>query len=1184
MKKILMGILYPHKKLQKALKVMRLTCFFVLLLCLQVHAEVYSQATRLSLELSNVSIEEVFSEIEKQSDFAFTYNIRDIETINNITIDIHDALIHDVMNKCLENTLYSYEVIDKHVILVKKKLSTIKDNLETITGVVKDDHGCPLPGVSVSIKGKITCGVSTDIDGKFSIKVTKGDILVFSFIGMKTLEVKIKERKEINVVLKEDKKSLNEVVVTGYQTIEKRKLSSSVVTLGANKLKGAVVSVDNMLQGKIAGLSVLNPTSTVGAAPRIRIRGISSISGNREPLWVVDGVILDDPVPLSSTELNSLDNINLIGNAISSINPEDIQRIDVLKDASATAIYGVKAANGVIVVTTKSGELGKPKVSYSSTYTINERPTYGLLNRMNSKERIEVSREAQAKGLTYEYMSSPVAYEGLLLDFQKKKITYDEFIMGVNRLETENTDWFDLIYRTAFSQKHNVSVSGGDKRTKYYFSGSYTNSEGNFINNDLDQYNGLLKIKSKLTKRLNVGIQLNVSSNEKVYQHSNINPFQYAYKTSRALAAYNPDGTYAYYNKSQGNGVSLYYNIMNELDNSERTIGTDNMSFISDFDFKILKSLSLAGLVSVNKTTTSQKEWFNDKTYSASLLRAHNLTDPMNAETYEYTTSLPYGGIIDNEITQQLATTGRANLIFNKCFNEKHVISSTVGMEIRSVKYTGIYSKEYGYLPERGETFAEVNGNKFQLHRKTIMKNKDVITNRLNNLMSFYGTFTYDYDDRYIVNFNIRADGSNKFGQDESTKFLPVWSVSGRWNIHNEKILDTSSWLNQLSVRASYGIQGNISPEQSPNLIVNFGGISYSTGHKYLTLKTLPNPNLTWEKTISYNTAVDFSILDNRISGSVDLYKKRGENMLVYKDVAPSTGALSAVLNAGTIENRGFDIALNIIPIKTRDITWSISINGGKNENEIIDAGVTNYTYRDYINGTAIIPGKSLNSFYSYRFDKLDEDGLPTFKGLEEVEGDTKESVYKKALSYSGKRIADIEGGFSTNLKYKRLSLGAVFFYSLGKTLRLNDLYSSTGQKLPNPQQNMSSEFVNRWRKPGDEKYTNIPRLSNDELLLKDDNRNIEIAENKWEMYNKSDARLASGDFLSLQNITLQYMLDESLCKKLHFSNISLRATVTELYCWKDKKLGNLNPMQPSLYSGAAPPTRSFVLGLNLTF
>jgi len=1221
-KKLVCG--YPFRKNHsKWLMTMRLCLFFMLGLMFQVSAEVTAQNALVSVNMKDASLVELLIEFQKKTDLVYFYSVEDVEGITLSEVCFENTPVKDVLSYALIDTELYYEMKHNTVVLKKnKKLKIFKEQKKDeflLKGIVTDNTGEPLPGVSVFIMNKFK-GVATDINGKFEIKVKKGYKLLFTFVGMKGQTIVVKNQKTLKIVLKENKETLNDVVITGYQVIDKRELSSSVVTVNAEKLKeGGTVNVANMLQGKISGLSVLNETSTVGAAPKIRIRGISSISGNREPLWVVDGVILEAPVPLSSEELNSLDNVNLIGNAISSINPEDIDRIDVLKDASATAIYGVRAANGVIVITTKRGEIGDPKVKYSTSVTLSERPEYSQLNRMDSKERVEVSKEIQERGLAFRNNPASVAYEGLLYDYNAKRITYSEFLLKTKQLEEQNTDWFDELYRTSLSQKHGITFSGADKKVNYYFSGKYTDNNGTFKDNSLKQYNALAKVGMNLTKKLYVNVQLSASNSDKEYQHSSINPYAYAYNTSRAIASHNPDGSLSFYNQSQGAGIPLVFNIHNELEHSGKTIGRQYMSFNTSANYKLTKDIKIDGLFSYSKSTTKQEEWFDDKSYAASKLRMKPYgvefpTYDENAPFYKTQCELPYGGLLTNNNTDNTSWTARGTVSYNKDFYDIHNVNIVVGSEMRSNHYEGLSTREYGYLPERGQNFSNIDLIKYPAHRQLIQSYPNSVTNNKTNIVSFFGIFTYAYDKRYIANFNVRADGSNRFGQDDSNKFLPVWSVSGRWNVSQEHFLEDFSWLNDLSIRASYGVQGNISSDQTPSLIVNLGSMDPNSGYYKSTLNKLPNPYLRWEKTKSYNSAMDFSILNGRISGSVDLYYKKGEDMIISKSVSPTTGSSNMDINAGNLENKGFDLTLNLVPIRTKDFSLNISMNGGKNINKVTKSGVTtDYNYSDYIDGSAVLPGYAINSFFSYKFGGLDENGLPTFKDIEEFKlGDqifsedgtpvldedgkptyekialTKQEMYDKMFTYSGNRMADIVGGFSLSARYKGWSISGLFSYSLGAKMRLNDLYSNSGQYLPRPQQNMDDIFVNRWRKPGDENFTNIPVLTNNPMPVKDilgSNRDVEIAKNYWAMYNQSDLRVVSTDYLKLRNLTLKHYVSGDICKKMHVSAIDFRFEITNLFTIKDSALRGQDPQQMSFGgTGATPPTSTYTFGLNVTF
>lgn len=1068
--------------------------------------------------------------------------------------------------------------------------------IRPISGIVLDEEGAPAPGVAVMVKNTDN-GTLTDTDGKFHLRVEfkKGEptpVIVFSCLGKVTQEHKC-NRSSFEIVMEDEATALMAAMInTGYQKLDRRLSASSVASVsGADVLQSNATSLDNMLQGKIAGLSVMGSSSTPGAATKVRIRGTSTISGNREPLWVVDGIILEEPVSVATEVLNDLDNVNLIGNAISGLNPMDIERIDVLKDASATAIYGVRAANGVIVITTKRGKMGAPRINYSGTVTVTERPSYNKLNLMNSQERIDVSKEIAARGLDYSFEPAHVGYEGLLYDLYDRKISYADFMTGVQNLEAMNTDWFDLLYRTSVSHKHNLSISGANENLNYYVSGAYTDDNANVRGTGLEQYNIMAKVGIKLARKLTGTIQVRGNVSNKDYLYSGISPYSYAYNTSRAIPAYNADGSLAYYNAEQGfNAQPLQYNILNEIANSGHNVYSDAIYFNSNLEWNIWDGLRATGTFGMSVANTNEKEWFSDRTYEAATLRRTNYgatlpTDEIFVEQYCY---LPYGGMLESNQTRNFSYTARFQLDYSK-YVKGHHISASAGVEGRSSKYTGLSSTQYGYLPDRGESFVEIDPIQWPMYSEMVTGHPDVVTNRLSNYLSVYGILSYAWKSRYIINGNIRADGSNKFGQDKSTRFLPIWSVSARWNIMNEPFFEDVMWMNELSLKGSYGIQGNVSDDQTPSMIIQMGSVDPISGDYMSTLSKLPNPYLRWEKTTSYNLALDFAFLDNRISGTFEYYYKYGNDQIVSLEVSPTTGTSSMSLNVGDIMNRGYELIINAIPVVTKDFRWSLSFNAAKNINKVTQGGMeSEYTYAQYVDGSAVLKGYPINSFFSYKFGGLDANGLPTFKDTEETEGATKADMYAKVFEYSGNRVPDMQGGFSTNFSYKNFTLGLFFSYSLGAKVRLNNLYNNSGQTLPNPQQNMSGEFVNRWRQPGDEAWAVIPSLSTESLsmngLLGD--REIEIADNMWQMYNQSDLRVVSGDFLRLRTAYLRYSLPERVCKTLKVQSANVRIEGNNLWLISSKKLNGQDPEQLGMgtIGVTTPPIASFSFGLDITF
>ena len=1065
-------------------------------------------------------------------------------------------------------------------------------------GTVVDQSGKPVAGVAVMIKGA-SIGTVTDANGKYELELNnhKNVVLVFSMLGMKRQEISYRNSNPIVVRMEESTESVDEVVVTGYQKIDKRQLSSSIVSIkGADLVGGAQMSLDRMLVGRLPGVAVTGLTSTPGAAPKIRIRGQSSITGNREPVWVLDGIILEEPVNISAEELNSPDYVNLIGNAIGSVNPEDIERVDILKDASATAIYGVKAANGVIVVTTKKGTKGAPQVNYTTTLTVTTPPTYDKMFRMNSADRIDMSIEMQNRGLEFSSSTAlDVGYEGALQRLWNREIDYPEFLSQVNTLRTNNTDWYGELFRTAFSQQHSLSVSGGNEKTDYYFSGGYANDKSVTIGENVDRYTAMIKLNTQLARTLKVGFKLSGSMSETSRPHTSVDMYQYAYNTSRAIPLYNPDGSLSFYTGGQGHqSVKLPYNILNEVEHGGYGNTNTNLALNINLDWDIAPWIKYSTVLGLSRNQNNQETWADEQSFYISQMRGlpYGSIVPLPSEdSYANNFSLPYGGELINENTANSTYTWRNSLALFKNFG-KHELSANLGQEVRSAKYDGVKTTQYGYLPDRGKKFVDIDPTQWPAYAKLLRSHPDVIRDTKDNILSYYATATYAYDGRYIANFNIRTDGSNKFGQDPSVRFLPVWSVSGRWNIANEKFFEPLLGVfNDLSIRGSYGIQGNVHPDQTPNLITSLGTLDGMTQEYIATLSKYPNTKLRWEKTNSYNLAVDFALFNNRIYGSFDYYYKKGKDQVVQKTLAPSTGADYVAINEGDVENKGWDLSVSFVPVQTKNWTWHVSFNTGKNYNRVLNAGEDqSITWSDFIDGSLVVNGSALNSFYSYRFNKLDGEGYPTFFGTDQTDDEgnaivhSQQEAFDRVFAYSGKRDPDLTGGFSTYVRYKRFTFNCLFSFSFGNKVRLNDLYESAGQSLPAPDQNMSSEFVNRWQKPGDENFTNIPVLSQDALTIRDDDVLYRYANNMWDMYNKSDLRVVSGSYLRCRSMSLRYDFDPKLLKKVYMKGASVSFDAGNVFVIKSKDLQGRDPEQLELGSRTVPPQRSYSLRLSITF
>ena len=1185
----------------KKIPLQGLLCLFILCLSLPIYAQ--NKEGKININVKEASVKEVL-EIIKKHDYRLVYSTAVIDACKKkITMDLKKATVAQILDEAFKETDLVYK-IEKNLITIKE---VKKDESIVAKGVVKDEKGNPIPGVAVLIKGTAT-GTATDNKGNFQIKVAKNSALIFSFLGMETKTVFVESETPISVEMKEMMNEVEEVVVTGFQVLKKRESTSSIVSLKAEDIMEPVgTSIDQMLQGKVPGMSVMQMTSTVGAAPKIRIRGSSTIIGNREPVWVLDGVVLQDPVPLDAAQLNSMDQVNLIGNAISGLNPEDIERIDVLKDASATALYGTKAANGVIVITTKRGKPGAPSIRYSNSMNFIERPSYDNLFLMNSKERIEVSEEIYRRGLEFVGFSPTNAgFEGALYQLRGGMINQKQFSDEVQKMKEMNTDWFDLLFRNSFSHQHTLSVSGANERVDFYFSAGYADQQGAPLQEQAERFSFMSNMGFKISNRFRATVMLGASIT--TTNRPSVDLLQYAFNTSRAIPAYNEDGSWFFYDYEAGyTDIPLPYNVFNELHHSGAEDKTRSVNTNINLDYKFASWLSANAVLSYNTSSTKRESWYGERSYMVSTYRQlpygydkNQLGE--NLDNYRNNVcQIPYGGILNTNTNEADSFTARVSFSVNKSFNDVHSLSLVGGLDMQSQKAKGYKKEDWGYLPERGQKFVSISRlDDWREAALRMVQMKPTITDATNNSIAYYGSLSYAYKGKYIMSANIRGEGSNKLG--EQARFLPIWSVSARWNVTDERFMEPLlNVISNLGIRSSYGIQANVTDAHNPNMIISLGSFDTNSEEYKATLQSLPNKGLKWEKTEAFNISVDFDLFKGKLSGSFDSWSKKSKDQLLSLEVTSTNGAKSVTINGGDLTNRGWELGLSATPIKTKDFKWNFTFNTSKTYNEVATTANQSVSYGEYLSGTLVKDGYSLNSFYSYRFGGLDENGIPTYLGLEDHDADgnvtitTQEQAFASAMAYSGKREADLTGGLSMGFHYKKLSLNTTFVLSIGSKIRLNDLYQGSSFKIPYPGQNMGSDFVKRWRKPGDEKYTNIPALTDefysvagmyrggDNPINKTDIMN-NVSSNYWQMYNNADMRVVSGNFLRCKSLSLSYSFDNDIVRKLYLKSLSMSLAVSNPFVIKPKGLHGRDPEQVTMGSGTIPPQQTYSFTMNVTF
>ena len=586
------------------------------------------------------------------------------------------------------------------------------------------------------------------------------------------------------------------------------------------------------------------------------------------------------------------------------------------------------------------------------------------------------------------------------------------------------------------------------------------------------------------------------------------------------------------------------------------------------FEWEILLGLSYQGLFSYSSASADTEQYAGERSFYISSFRGYEYgsVSPNGNETK--CTRLPMGGLQESSLTNTKGISVRNSLVYNRSFKEKHRITLQLGIETNSTKTKGASNKRYGYMPDRGESFATPPATYYwdmsiERDNKDVVSGEHSIVNRIENSLSEFATAVYTYDNRYVLNFSARLDASNRFGQDKNKRFQPTWSAGFKWNVASEPFVAASWWLNNLDIYTSYGYQGNAVSSVGPELITTEKYLDHY-GAYGLEIKSLPYPDLGWEKTKTWNLGIDASFLKGRLNFTFNYFKKISD-VLSSRGIAVENGMTNGIVSGSTMENSGYDFVINVVPVRTKDFTWQLSLNTSITENSV-DKNERINTLDDYLNGSAVVEGRAFSTFYSYEFDGLDEEtGMPTFKHMDIAFEDAESP--KDFLVKSGKFIPDFSGGLNTMFKYKNFSLYALFAVQWGGHKRLPDLYPSggvvAGSGLPRPEQNVSRKLIDRWKSPGEQTiYPSLPSSTQDEIIyLPETKTSSEQEENRYVMYNFSDIRVANTDFIRCRSLSFSYDFTGKSLRKMGLGYLRLSASMTNPFMWvSDKKWDGLDP------------------------
>lgn len=1212
-----------YGSLKKTCRIMKATLLFLMLTVCHSFGMVYSQEVRLDIDLENATFGQFMEQVKDQSDFTFFFHDAMVMKLTNITLHVKQEDIDAILTKCLKGSGITYRIKDRTIILYGTDDNTKKE-IE-VKGRVVDEKGEPLPGATVKVKDEpgekgVLRGTVTGPDGNFSLKVPNNKaVLEISFVGYVSQTIPVANAEALKkIVLKEVVENIDEVIVTGYQRIDRKLFTGAAAVIKAeDAMVEGSIDVSRMLQGKAAGVQIQNVSGTFGASPKMRVRGASSIYGNQKPLWVVDGLVLEDIVEISADDLSSGNSETLISSAIAGLNADDIESFQILKDASATALYGARAMNGVVVITTKKGKKGTMTVNYSGEFTIRMKPSYSQFNLMNSQEQMMVYEEMEEKGwLNYADISRD-KNGGVYKKMADLISTYDpatgKFGLEntpqakaafLQKYEMANTDWFDVLFRNSLQQVHSLSLSSGSERSRFYASLSYFNDAGWTLADKVNRYTANMNASFDIKPWISVNLLTTNSLRMQKAPGTNsrrtnavdgtferdfdINPFSYALNTSRTLRPYDDNGNYEYYTMNYAP-----FSILNELNTNKLNIDMLDAKFQAELEIRPLKGLEVKALGAVRYVKTTREHRINDKSNAAEAYRADMdaqirdnnkflYKDPDNPG-YPAKVVMPKGGFYNRDENTMLNYYQRGILNYNTSFNEGiHTLNVMAGEEVRYTNRTIAFNKGFGYQWDRGGVpFLDPDLLKQQIENGVDYYGMEEEYDRF---AAFFGTVGYSYNGTYIFNVTGRYDGSNKLGKSRSARWLPTWNVSGAWHVTNEKFMGPVETISRLTLRATYGLTASMGPS-SNSIAVLYNDVAYrpnqSDRENLIYISSLENSELTWEKQYETNVGIDLGIFDNRISLSADVYWRKGFDLIGNVRTSGIGGQQTKKANYANMKSNGVEFTLNTKNLVYSNFSWTTNLTFAFNKNKITKLE-SRPRVIDLVQAEgAPLKGYPVRGIFSIPFLGLNAEGMPI---LMDADGqpctgdiDFQETINLGFLKYEGPVDPKITGGFENTFKYRNWTFSFFINYQFGNKVRLYDYFKSEYSDMTV----MPKEFDDRWVLSGDETKTNIPVILSQRQVQRPKNEYKEA----YNAYNFSTERIADGSFIRLKDISLTYKLPDRWMKTIGLGSASLKCIASNVaLLYKDKKLHGQDPEFFRSGGVAMPVPRQITFSLRVGF
>ncbi len=1129
MKKKHSGVFLSRKHLLRIMKI------YSLLICITISKlfSFNSYSQNISISLEEVSLRTAIEKIEQSSSYHFFYNNNLIDVSKKVSLNAKDERLNKVLISLFSETSIDFKVYKNQIVLFPKNRKTsgkeikkildyienqkdkqaeinqkgINDNAlqNLIKGIVLAEDGLPMPGVNVIVKGTNT-GTQTDFDGNYSIQANNGDVLVFSYVGYITQEYIIIDNKGTNITLVEDISSLEEVVVTGYAAQRKSRLTGSAINVKVESINSTPrAAIQESIQGNVPGVLVTASSGQPGATPNVRIRGVGSFTASF-PLYVIDGIQTRD------------------ASIITSLNPGDIKTLSVLKDAAATSIYGTRGANGVIVIQTKSGEQGRPIISYSGQAGLSTPTVADRFKPLNTSELQELLVEGVQNAGIRDNDSDALIY-----------LTDRGFNPDVN------TNWLDLLTQDGFYQQHDLSIRGGSENTKYYISGGYFNQEGVIVGSQFERMNTRIKLDQRINNRINISANISYNKNISDIRPDGgafANPVRSIYRIRPDISPFNDDGTFNF-------GFNSTHNPVAQAETETRRNITHRILAGTDLSFKILEGFSFESSINMNQA-----------------FRDDYIRLPAG-----FGDGRPTGR--GNQDSDFLFTWLFRNMLRYNFVRGDHDITAFGGYELQKTrnKFSDIQVEN---IPDG---FGDLNTGSLPVEAST--------NRRQSGLNSVFFNAEYAYGERYLVSGSLRRDGSSTFKDDN--QYGVFWSVGLGWNLAKERFMDDVNFINDLKIRGSYGENGNDpiagnensnSANDNPYAVFDLFSINDYDGSPGLFFSDLGNPNLKWEVNKPLNIGIDYSLFSNRIQGSFDWYQRETTDLIRARPISSTNGDVDIVQNIGAMENTGIELQITTRNIVSANngFNWTTSFNFTTNKNKVTRLAGDGEPIIGTTRITAV--GEDFETFYLPRYAGVNPDNGEALWFINDESNETTNNYGDAEQVIIGNATPDFYAGFRNTISYKGISLDFQLYSAWGGLVydTWNRFTNSDGSRRLASTGNVSrGTYERRWQQPGD--ITDVPAF-------------IYGNRQTGRSSQPSSRFVYDGSFVRLRDVTLAYSLPSKSIKNIGLSSARIYIKGNNLYTYiKDDRLerdpeagsdGRLNQ--------EIPISRALFLGLDLTF